>query len=119
MTFLLLTGAGFSYNWGGPLASEVFNAILADKDIDEHTRGLLFASRGAFETVLVDLQVSKDPNDQNRHDALIDSVAGIFNGNTFMHTQFEFEDTHLNRRAQHIAEHATLGQQKTQVPQAR
>jgi hypothetical protein len=94
MTFLLLTGAGFSYNWGGPLASEVFNAVLADKDIDEHTRGLLFASRGAFETVLADLQVSKDPNDQKRHNALITSVAGIFNGmnNTFMHTQFEFEN---------------------------
>ena len=59
MTFLLLTGAGFSHNWGGPLASEVFNAVLADKNIDEHTRDLLFASRGAFETVLADLQVSK------------------------------------------------------------
>jgi hypothetical protein len=29
MTFLLLTGAGFSYNWGGPLASDVFSALLA------------------------------------------------------------------------------------------
>jgi hypothetical protein len=29
MTFLLLTGAGFSYNWGGPLAAEVLNTVLA------------------------------------------------------------------------------------------
>jgi len=34
MTFILLTGAGFSYNWGGPLASDVFSALLADKDND-------------------------------------------------------------------------------------
>lgn len=93
MTFLLLTGAGFSHNWGGPLASEVFNSVLADKDIDDHSRELLFASDGAFETVLADLQASTDPSDQKRHDALITSVAGIFNdmNNTFMHVQFEFE----------------------------
>jgi SIR2-like domain len=93
MTFLLLTGAGFSYNWGGPLASDVFSALLADEDLDGHTRDLLFDSGGAFETVLADLQLSKDPDDRGRYDALITSVVGIFNGmnNTFMHMQFEFE----------------------------
>jgi hypothetical protein len=92
MTFLL-TGAGFSYNWGGPLASEIFSSILSDKDIDEPTRTRLFDSGGAFETVLADLQLSKEPEDQRRYDALITSVVGIFNGmnNTFMHVQFEFE----------------------------
>ena len=92
MTFILLTGAGFSYNWGGPLASDVFSALLADKDLDEHTRDLLFNSGGMFEKVLADLQVSTAAADQKRHDALITSVAGIFNGmnNTFMHVQFEF-----------------------------
>ena len=34
MTNLLLTGAGFSYNWGGPLASDVFAKLLGDKDLD-------------------------------------------------------------------------------------
>jgi len=94
MTFILLTGAGFSRNWGGPLASEVFSAVLADRDIDEHIRRRLLASRGAFETVLADLLVSSDPEDKKRHDALITSVAGIFNGmnQTFMHTPFEFEN---------------------------
>jgi SIR2-like domain len=94
MTFLLLTGAGFSYNWGGPLASDVFSALLADTGLDSHTRDLLFDSGGAFETVLADLQLSKDPGDQKRYDALITSVVGIFNGmnNTFMHMQFEFEN---------------------------
>jgi hypothetical protein len=94
MIFILLTGAGFSHNWGGPLASEVFNAVLADQGIDERTRELLFASRGTFETVLADLQTSTDPEDQKRYDALIASVAGIFNGmnQTFMRTPLEFEN---------------------------
>jgi hypothetical protein len=93
VTYVLLTGAGFSHNWGGPLASEVFSAILGDLDIDEDTRDLPFASDGAFETVLADLQASADLEDKKRYDALITSVVGIFNGmnNTFMQMQFEFE----------------------------
>jgi hypothetical protein len=94
MTFLLLTGAGFSYNWGGPLASDIFSSLLGDKDLDETTRDRLFDSGGAFETVLADLQLSTDPEDQKRHDTLMTAVAGIFYGmnNTFMHVQFEFEN---------------------------
>jgi hypothetical protein len=56
MTFILLTGAGFSYNWGGLLASEVFNALLAGNDIDAPTRDRLFDA--GFEQVLADLQLS-------------------------------------------------------------
>jgi hypothetical protein len=94
MTFILLTGAGFSYNWGGPLASDIFSALLGDKDLDDHTRDLLFDSGGMFEKVLADLQISTDPADQKRHEVLITSVAGIFNGmnNTFMRVPFEFEN---------------------------
>ena len=91
-TYLLLTGAGFSRNWGGPLASEVFEALLADRDIDSHTRGLLF--KAPFEQVLADLQVSAAPEDQARYAKLITAVVGIFNGmnNTFLQTAFEFEN---------------------------
>jgi SIR2-like domain len=94
MPFILLTGAGFSYNWGGPLASEVFSQLLADKDIDDPTREMLFNAPGGFEQVLADLQLSADPADKKRHAALITAVVGIFNGmnNTFMHMQFEFEN---------------------------
>lgn len=93
MTFILLTGAGFSYNWGGLLASEVFSALLADKDIDDSTRDRLFNAPGGFEEVLADLQLSTDPDDKRRHGALITAMAGILNGmnNTFMNVQFEFE----------------------------
>jgi hypothetical protein len=96
MTHLLLTGAGFSYNWGGPLAADVFNALLSDKDIDDKTHDLLFSAHGAggFERVLADLQTSGDTEDKKRHDALITAVVGLFNGmnQTFMQIQsFEFE----------------------------
>jgi hypothetical protein len=94
MTFILLTGAGFSYNWCGPLASEVFSQLLADKDIDDLTREMLFNAPGGFEQVLADLQLSTDPAEKKSHATLITAVVGIFNGmnNTFMHMQFEFEN---------------------------
>jgi hypothetical protein len=96
MTHILLTGAGFSYNWGGPLAAEVFNGLLSDNDIDGPTRELLFAAHGAggFERVLAQLQLSAAPEDRKRYNALITAVVGLFNGlnNTFMQIQnFEFE----------------------------
>jgi hypothetical protein len=46
MTNLLLTGAGFSYNWGGPLASDVFSNLLSDNHVDDHTRRLLLEADG-------------------------------------------------------------------------
>jgi hypothetical protein len=69
MTHILLTGAGFSYNWGGPLAADVFNGLLSDNDIDDHTRNLLFASHGSggFERILADLQLSADREDKRRY----------------------------------------------------
>ncbi len=66
MTFILLTGAGFSRNWGGTLAGDVVSGLLADKDIDPQTRYLLFDSGGNFERVLADLQLSPDPADKKR-----------------------------------------------------
>lgn len=94
MVHLLLTGAGFSYNWGGPLAGDIFKSILADTGIDERTREMLFDTDGAFETVLADLQASTDPDNKKRYDKMISAVAGVFNGinNAFMQMQFEFEN---------------------------
>lgn len=65
---------------------------MAYKDIDRALRDRLFVA--GFEQVLVDLQLSSDPDDHRRHNALITAVVGIFYGmnNGFMHTKFEFED---------------------------
>lgn len=62
MAHLLLLGAGFSRNWGGQLASEVFDYLIGLPEIsrDEYLRGLLWANRnsGGFENALADVQLS-------------------------------------------------------------
>jgi hypothetical protein len=55
----LLTGAGFSYNWGGYLASEAFDFLLSVTDGDDDLRGLLWRGHRAgfgFEDILAKLQ---------------------------------------------------------------
>ncbi|TFV68075.1 hypothetical protein E4K64_37435 [Bradyrhizobium frederickii] len=94
MTCFLLTGAGFSYNWGGPLASEVFEQILADKNIDTVSRDRLFDSGGRFESVMAELQISKDAEDQRRADAAADLSVWHLQPHEqqFHYKQFEFEN---------------------------
>ena len=58
-THILLTGAGFSRNWGGWLASEAFEYLLGCTEIDEETRRLLWESGGGFEDTLADLANAK------------------------------------------------------------
>ena len=41
MTHILLTGAGFSRNWGGMLAAEVFQYLLGCNELDEELRRML------------------------------------------------------------------------------
>jgi hypothetical protein len=56
---LLLTGAGFSYNWGGYLASEAFEFLLSVTDGDDDLRALLWRDHQAqlgFEDTLAKLQ---------------------------------------------------------------
>lgn len=45
MTRILLTGAGFSYNWGGILASEVLQYLLGCEEVDDGLRRLLWRDR--------------------------------------------------------------------------
>jgi len=51
-THILLTGAGFSRNWGGMLAPEVFQYLLGCSELDEELRRLLLRDR-SFEDVLM------------------------------------------------------------------
>jgi hypothetical protein len=55
----LLTGAGFSYNWGGYLASEAFEFLLSVTEGDDDLRSLLWRGHEAhlgFEDILARLQ---------------------------------------------------------------
>ena len=95
MTHILLTGAGFSYNWGGLLASDMFSRLLRSKLIDDTIRQLLWRERshsGGFEDVLAALQLATDTDSKRRYDILTSELVGLFNGmgQAFMQREFEF-----------------------------
>ncbi len=62
MKHLLLLGAGFSRNWGGLLANEMFDDLLSRSGIaaNEYLRAILWRHResGGFESALEDVQAS-------------------------------------------------------------
>jgi hypothetical protein len=57
MTDILLTGAGFSYNWGGWLSSEAFEYLLGCPEITPQIRAALWATQN-FEQTLNDFRVA-------------------------------------------------------------
>lgn len=67
MSHILLLGAGFSRNWGGLLATEVFNSLISSQEVrdDAYLRELLWNNQnnGGFENALSELQVEflRDP----------------------------------------------------------
>src|SRR6266567_8959832 len=82
MTRVLLTGAGFSRNWGGWLASEAFEYLLGCTEIDQETQNLLWRSKesgGGFEDTLADLANAKDAQGKKRFDELTAALVGMFN----------------------------------------
>ncbi len=95
MTHILLTGAGFSFNWGGLLASDMFSRLLGSTLLDEPLRQMLWRNRensGGFEDVLAALQLSTDADSKRRYDILTSELVGIFNGmgQAFMQREFDF-----------------------------
>ena len=58
MPHILLTGAGFSRNWGGWLADEAFEYLLGCSQLDDGLRVLLWKhkGKGGFEAALSELQ---------------------------------------------------------------
>src|SRR4051812_43228072 len=61
MQYILLLGAGFSRNWGGWLANEVFEYLIGTPEVlaDDGLRTLLRKHRlGGFEDAINELQVA-------------------------------------------------------------
>ena len=58
MANVLLLGAGFTRNWGGWLAAEIFECLLGKPDINPRLRNLMFKHRrsGGYEAALSELQ---------------------------------------------------------------
>ncbi len=94
----LLTGAGFSYNWGGYLASEAFEFLLSVTQGDDHLRSLLWHDhrRGmGFEDILSKLQrefaAEYSPDREQNLRNLTTAVQRMFGSMvvSFARTQFE------------------------------
>jgi SIR2-like domain len=83
---VLLTGAGFSRNWGGWLATEAFEYLIGCAEVDDHLRHLLWQHKsrgGGFEDALAELQLE---NSRGGHesikkqlDDLRAAIVGMFN----------------------------------------
>jgi hypothetical protein len=101
MTFIVLTGAGFSRNWGGWLANEAFEYLLGCPELDANLRHLLWQSKnngGGFEDALAQLQQeyqrSKNAESEKPLRDLQAALLGMFNSmnQSFQGTSFEPQD---------------------------
>ncbi len=96
MSYILLTGAGFSHNWGGWLASEAFEYLLGSDELDDFGRGLLWQHKdaGGFEKALSVLQSNfpdtAEGSSLNRMEAAIREMFDAMNRG-FFRTGFELE----------------------------
>ncbi|MFK4523108.1 hypothetical protein ABIF90_001089 [Bradyrhizobium japonicum] len=98
MAHILLTGAGFSRNWGGWLADEVFEYLLADPDITPGIRTQLWADRragGNYETTVQALRDRALKGDDADFKKINSMLGGMFNAmkNAFNRMGFQFDHT--------------------------
>ena len=102
MPNFLLTGAGFSRNWGCWLADEVFEYVLAEPTLTPNIRDQLWRDKNAggnYEDSIAALRTNKA-----EHDLLIAILAGMFNRmrNSYSSTTgFAFEWTSDSRYQVH------------------
>jgi hypothetical protein len=87
---ILLLGAGFSRNWGGWLADEVFEYLLGTSQFqqDKYLKSLLWKNKnkGGFEVALAELQIDcAKTQDQNK----IKSLEGFYDAIKEMFLQME------------------------------
>ena len=101
MGHILLLGAGFSHNWDGWLADEVYDYLIGTPEVknDNALRGLLSQhqmSGGGFEAALGSLQVSYTQNAAANQESLrklqtaIQRMFDDMNEGFFRRQQIEF-----------------------------
>lgn len=110
MTHILLTGAGFSRNWGGWLADEVFEYLLGCSEINQDIHTALWSSRNmrqGFEDTLQDLRaevaVHKDARLAGNVKVFERMLEGMFNSmnNGFKTVRFNPLIPHFTRGPEH------------------
>ena len=102
---ILLTGAGFSYNWGGYLAKETFDYLLGVTEPDEQLRQLLWAHRAngwLFETTLAVLrkEYEEKPYGQveQNYGNMLTAVKRMFGDMWLAFKQSSFDETFTDPR---------------------
>jgi hypothetical protein len=101
MNHILLLGAGFSRNWGGLLANEIFDYLIGQDEVaqDGYLKDILWKHRttGGFENALADVQVAftKDPSKYDvslrRLQAAVSKVFELMNRAFFAAPGIEFQ----------------------------
>lgn len=100
MRFVLLLGAGFSHNWGGWLASEVFEYLMGCKAIPEDAglKRILLDHKSAFEDALARVQAEylrgRSGEAARRLEVLQSALGEMFADMDagFQRRQFEFQN---------------------------
>jgi hypothetical protein len=102
MPHYLLTGAGFSRNWGGWLASEAFEYLLGAPEIDDYLRNVLWAAKlrgegfeGALSIVQATYTSDKSPQNKERLDKLTRAVIGMFTAMQAAFNKLNYRDSDL------------------------
>ena len=98
MSHILLTGAGFSHNWGGWLAEEVFEYLLGDPSLTPGIRNQLWYDRGQggnYETTYSQLRARAKAGDDGDYKTFNAILIGMFNAmkNAFSVNSFDFDDS--------------------------
>jgi hypothetical protein len=105
MTHLLLTGAGFSSNWGCWVADEVFEYLLAEPQLSPLMRAQLWHdknSQGNYETTiqaLRDAAVTRGGQYAEEYRNFLSILGGMFNQmrNAYVQSDFQFEKSTYRR----------------------
>jgi hypothetical protein len=107
MPHFLLTGAGFSRNWGGWLANEAFEYLLGAPEIDDYLRNALWAAKirgegfeGALSMVQGAYASSKTAEAKHRLDKFTKAVVGMFDAMQAAFNKLDYRESGL--RLQHF-----------------
>jgi hypothetical protein len=102
MPHYLLTGAGFSRNWGGWLANEAFEYLLGAPEIDDYLRTILWGAKlqgegfeGALSTVQDAYASNKSDETKQRLVRLTQAVIGMFNAMQAAFNKLDYRESEL------------------------
>jgi hypothetical protein len=102
MPHYLLTGAGFSRNWGGWLANEAFEYLLGAPQIDDYLRNTLWGAKlggegfeGALSIVQDAYASNKSEETKRRLDRLTQAVIGMFDAMQTAFNKLDYRGSEL------------------------